>query len=402
MKKRKLLITLFATIATFAFAVVGASCGIKDKLEEWTCNHVYNDGVVTKVQTCTETGEKVYTCLDCGKQKTESISLSEHIYNVGVITTDPTCTDFGVRTQMCVDCGQEKTVLVDKVAHTPVTVSAVAPTCTTAGYCEWEYCEVCTVVLAPKVQSSAALGHTEVIDEAVAATCTTTGKTAGRHCGTCGEIIVAQTVVQALGHSPVPLSDKTPTCTETGLKGGSVCNVCNTVLVAQTEIAMIDHIDTDFSGYCDGCEAFMETIGYTVADLSSGENKIANTWYRVYDNYDGVNASYALCSIEECSTGDGMHGAKTLQIILSGISLAGINHDADFVFEVGDGLTVVRGDGYYDFCFKEGATFTTVGSDLEAQGYPCSFTVTITDDLHWDITNIDLEHFKRLDVPDDI
>lgn len=168
----------------------------------------------------------------------------------------------------------------------------------------------------------------------------------------------------------------------------------------QTEIAVIGHTDDNGDGYCDGCNSFMETIGYTEVDCSIGENKIANTWYRIYDDIDMLDYSSSfLESVEDCMIGGGMYGNK-LHIRLDNISLTGIYHDSDFEFKAGDGLTVVRGNGYYDFCFRKGATFTTVGSDLEAGGYPISFTVTITDDLHWDIVNIDLDHFKRLDVPE--
>lgn len=43
--------------------------------------------------------------------------------------------------------------------------------------------------------------HTEVTDEAVEATCTESGLTKGSHCSVCGEVLVAQSVVDALGHS---------------------------------------------------------------------------------------------------------------------------------------------------------------------------------------------------------
>ena len=82
-------------------------------------------------------------------------------------------------------------------AHTPVTDSAVAATCTTAGLTEGSHCSVCHAVLVAQ-DTIQATGHTEVVDVAVPATYTSTGLTAGSHCSVCGAVLVAQTVVPML------------------------------------------------------------------------------------------------------------------------------------------------------------------------------------------------------------
>ena len=66
----------------------------------------------------------------------------------------------------------------------------VNATCTTP-----KTCSVCGAT------EGAALGHIEVIDAAKTPTCTETGLTEGKHCSVCGEVLVAQTVVDALGHN---------------------------------------------------------------------------------------------------------------------------------------------------------------------------------------------------------
>jgi len=61
--------------------------------------------------------------------------------------------------------------------------------------------------------------HKVVIDAAVEATCTTTGLTEGSHCSACGEVLVAQTVVDALGHTEgaaVVENNVDPDCTTHG------------------------------------------------------------------------------------------------------------------------------------------------------------------------------------------
>ena len=78
--------------------------------------HAWNEGVVTKEATCTENGEKLYTCGNCGATKTETIPAA-HKWGQGVVTKEPTCTEKGVRTYTCSVCGATKTEEIATVAH---------------------------------------------------------------------------------------------------------------------------------------------------------------------------------------------------------------------------------------------------------------------------------------------
>ncbi len=51
--------------------VILAGCG--------KCEHEYDNGVITKKPTCTEEGEKTFTCSLCEETKTESVAKS-HIH----------------------------------------------------------------------------------------------------------------------------------------------------------------------------------------------------------------------------------------------------------------------------------------------------------------------------------
>lgn len=57
-------------------------CGEKDPDYH---EHSYDEGVVTKEPTCTEKGEKTFTCSECGHSYTEEIPMTEHIYISNVI-----------------------------------------------------------------------------------------------------------------------------------------------------------------------------------------------------------------------------------------------------------------------------------------------------------------------------
>ena len=151
-----------------------AECG---KTE--TKSHNWDNGVETKAPTCTEKGEKTFTCSDCKATKTEAIDAlnhdwstwsddganaatdththtcqrdncgekeqlghnwgkwtpdgntnhkktcsicsgtrtATHSWNEGVVTTQPTEEEEGVKTYTCTDCGHTKTEPVDKLEH---------------------------------------------------------------------------------------------------------------------------------------------------------------------------------------------------------------------------------------------------------------------------------------------
>ena len=98
-------------------------------------SHIHNYvGTITKEPTCTEAGEKTYTC-DCGDSYTEEIPAKGHHYINGectecggkdpdyhthnyveTITREPTCTEAGERTYTC-SCGDSYTEEIPATGH---------------------------------------------------------------------------------------------------------------------------------------------------------------------------------------------------------------------------------------------------------------------------------------------
>ena len=211
--------------------------------------HTWNEGVVTKGATCTEPGEKTFTCNVCKATKTEPIPViahqyewkhdetnhwqecsvchdiidkaehtyashkcedtatctkaecgyvkpaGQHSWNDGEVTTPATCTTDGVKTYTCKVCSETKTEPIKASGHSLTKVEAVAATCTEGGNNEYYTCSVCKKVFkADKTtettvadETLAALGHKLTKTEAKAATCTEAGNNEYYTCGNCGK-----------------------------------------------------------------------------------------------------------------------------------------------------------------------------------------------------------------------
>jgi len=94
-------------------------CGETKTEEIPALGHDYDEGKVTKKATCTEAGEKTYTCKnDSSHTKTEEIPALGHDYDEGKVTTEPTCEKAGVKTYTCKnDSSHTKTEEIPALGH---------------------------------------------------------------------------------------------------------------------------------------------------------------------------------------------------------------------------------------------------------------------------------------------
>ena len=79
--------------------------------------HSWDAGEITKPATCTEEGEKTFTCTECGDTKVEKIDMIEHSWNAGEITKPATCTEKGEKTYTCTACGDTRVEDVEALGH---------------------------------------------------------------------------------------------------------------------------------------------------------------------------------------------------------------------------------------------------------------------------------------------
>ncbi len=192
--------------------------------------HIHNYvGEITKEPTCTEAGEKTYTCTDCGDSYTETVDPAGHHYENGgctncgekdpdhqhsyteTVTKEPTCTEAGEKTLTCV-CGDTQTDTIPATGH-----NYVDGECTDCGekdpdYHRHSYTEAitreptCTEAGEKTYTCTCGDSHTESIPA--------TGHSYGDddRCTDCG------TLNPDHHHSYTETVTKEPACTETGEK----------------------------------------------------------------------------------------------------------------------------------------------------------------------------------------
>ncbi len=255
-----------------------------------TENHSWDAGKVTTKATCTEEGEKTFTCSICGDEKTEKVSATghqhteirnkkeatckeegysgdtwckdcgkkilsgqaiakteDHSWNQGEITKEPTCKEEGEKTFTCSICGNTKTEKVSTTDHQHMEIrNQKNPTCKEAGYSGDTYCADCGV----KISSGKTIAKTKnhnwdggVIT--TEPTCTERGEKTFT-CTICGNTNTKK--VNATGHSYGAYKVvKEPTNKRKGLKR-KTCSVCGKIVyeaIPKTNFSPTDSSETN-------------------------------------------------------------------------------------------------------------------------------------------------------------
>ena len=287
---------ILIAVATMAITLFAGGCK-NVNVDEWFCDHKYNDGIVIVDAGCSTDGTLERTCTECGKKKTEPIIAVGHEFDEGEVVVAPSCTVTGVKEYTCSRCGEVNTETLPTIPHNKLSFAGTPATCTETGLTEGYKCADCNTVLIPQ-SVIPAKGHKSVIDYGVSATCFDSGLTKGSHCERCGEVLEAQEVIEALGHSVVVIKGYEATCTETGLTDGTKCHRCNTVYTEQ-EIIPVSSVFEAHSfenNVCVDCGVVNSIFLAEVGDDVSGRVLNHNSQYNEPTEY---NADLVPVTVQE-------------------------------------------------------------------------------------------------------
>lgn len=94
----------------------------KDNKKPEHKEHIWDDGVLVTVPTCTKDGLKTYKCSICGQTKEDVIKAKGHSWDTGKVIKEPTYEEEGIRQYTCLNCNTTKTQSIEVLKHNPVTL----------------------------------------------------------------------------------------------------------------------------------------------------------------------------------------------------------------------------------------------------------------------------------------
>lgn len=191
--------------------------------------------------TCQKNGKtEGCHCSECNEVLVEqkTIPKTDHKWDEGVITIQPTCTEEGQKTFTCIYCAQTKKESIEPSGHMAVGIPAVSATCTEAGKTEGSRCAVCGEIIKAQKEIPA-LGHSFADwNQVRAATCSQTGLEE-RTCGTCGT--KEQRPIAKTQHTTETRNQQNATCAIEGYTGDEYCAVCGELIQTGKTIEKVEH-----------------------------------------------------------------------------------------------------------------------------------------------------------------
>ena len=265
---------------TLTASLYGLTAADMPTINVYRCEHHWDQGEIITKATCTEEGEKKFTCSICGNEKTEKVSATghqhteirnkkeatcketgysgdtwckdcgkkilsgqtiakteNHSWDAGKVTTKATCTEEGEKTFTCSICGDEKTEKISATGHQHAEIrNKKEATCKETGYSGDTWCKDC----GKKILSGQTIAKTEnhswdAGKVTTKATCTEEGEKTFT-CSICGDEKTEK--VSATGHQHTEIRNKKEaTCKETGYSGDTWCKDCGKKILSGQAIA---------------------------------------------------------------------------------------------------------------------------------------------------------------------
>ena len=265
---------------TLTASLYGLTAADMPTINVYRCEHHWDQGEIITEATCTEEGEKKFTCSICGDEKKEKVSATghqhteirnkkeatcketgysgdtwckdcgkkilsgqtiakteNHSWDAGKVTTKATCTEEGEKTFTCSICGDKKTEKISATGHQHTEIrNKKEATCKETGYSGDTWCKDC----GKKILSGQTIAKTEnhswdAGKVTTKATCTEEGEKTFT-CSICGDEKTEK--VSATGHQHTEIRNKKEaTCKETGYSGDTWCKDCGKKILSGQAIA---------------------------------------------------------------------------------------------------------------------------------------------------------------------
>ena len=270
---------------TLTASLYGLTAADMPTINVYRCEHHWDQGEIITEATCTEEGEKKFTCSICGDEKTEKVSATghqhteirnkkeatcketgysgdtwckdcgkkilpgqtiakteNHSWDAGKVTTKATCTEEGEKTFTCSICGDKKTEKISATGHQHTEIrNKKEATCKETGYSGDTWCKDCGKKILPGQTIAKTENHSwDAGKVTTKATCTEEGEKTFT-CSICGDEKTEK--VSATGHQHTEIRNKKEaTCKEEGYSGDTWCKDCGKkILSGQAIVKTEDH-----------------------------------------------------------------------------------------------------------------------------------------------------------------
>ncbi len=290
----------------------------------------------------------------------------EHSFGEWTTVTPSTCESTGVKERSCTLCGEKETEEIEP--HTPLSIPAVAPTCTKTGLTEGSKCSVCDKIL--KKQEIVPLnpdGHTITVIPALKPTCNSVGYTEAQRCSECNTYLVERVKLDNLEHVPTVNPGKAATCTAWGYMDGVKCSVCDAIIEARQPIPPIDHV-LDENDVCVSCK-----LPYTYSDDLDYRLSEDGEYYIVYARGQCTDTNIIIPDmhlgkpVKEIGNG-AFYMDPNISYLKIGKNVTRIGNNAFFstgtfnYLQIPDSVTYI-GSNAFDFCSQ--IATVDIGAGLE-------------------------------------
>lgn len=283
--------------------------------EEITCEHVEGEPVVENYvgETCTADGsyDDVVYCTVCGEElarETIPVDAAGHQFGSWIISKDESCSETGIKVRQCSVCQYIDTDYISASGHEFGDGVVTEATCGQEG-CTTYTCEKCHATKKENIVPALAheYGEWTVV---TAATCTADGLKE-KVCANCNETADGHIVTEAIpatGHDMLVEDVKEPTYTEEGYTVYK-CSVCGETEnkdftpVLSGRVKSVSFAENIVINYEEAAELkpIIEiggSVGYTVAYSSSAEN-VASIDENGYVTGNGMGKATITCTVTD-------------------------------------------------------------------------------------------------------